>query len=159
MYALLVYYHHTAHKQATERQATIGLALIAAWLMAVSRGWLTLESVGLSAMSGSVVMYAMPLVSLVRALKQAANVEGISLHMAVITLLVSSSWVAYGSCINDHYVLIPNALGVGVSTCQLVLWRAQKSRRRSIESSSHRKADVRDNDPLLVQRTIELRKL
>lgn len=160
MLSLAVYYQNTGYKRVTELQGILGLTVVAAWLVAIARGWLTLDGVGLSAMSGSVVMYAMPLVSLVRALRQVAGAvicpASVSLEMVTVALLVSLAWVAYGACIHDRYVLIPNALGFVLSVCQLGLWGLQRTLRHR-QAAQPCKSGAQD--PLLLQRTIELRKL
>jgi hypothetical protein len=143
-YSAFIYHRNTQYKQETEWLALGGLALGFLWLVAIQNGALTLDWVGLSAMLGSIVMYAMPLASLIEAaqrifgrskpafngtigkMAQAQSIweqrDGISLGMVLVTMGVSGTWAAYGWILSDQYVFIPNGLGLLLSGLQFVLW-------------------------------------
>lgn len=141
LYSALIYHQHTIHRKSCQIFSIIGLAGVLFWFMAVSDGWIKLDGIGFSAMTTSVCMYASPLTAVFGILKHHFSAEapktvllnrkkisrwvpreGISLGMILVTLAVSSSWLAYGLVIGDKFVAIPNGLGVFMCLIQYGVW-------------------------------------
>lgn len=148
VYSGLVYHRHTQHQAACEYLTIAGLVGILVWLVLIYRGQIKLNDVGFSAMIGSVVMFAAPLVALVHivqrhfgsrsssatsphstsAHKSRASVsiwiprEGLSLGMIGVSCAVSGSWLFYGLAIRDAFLSVPNGLGLLLSGLQLCVW-------------------------------------
>ena len=142
LYSALIYHQHAPHRAACEYLSIGALSGVLLWLIAIARGQVKLNDVGLSAMIASVVMFAAPLVALLHILQRhfslkaspksgrsaasAASIwtprEGLSLAMIGVSCTVSGAWLLYGWVIGDAFLSVPNGLGLLMSGLQLCVW-------------------------------------
>ena len=73
------------------------------------------------AMVFNVIMFISPGQKILRVIKE-KNYKLIPIYSTVINVLVSSTWLGFGICINLISQIIPNALGVFFSILNTLLW-------------------------------------
>eukprot|EP00048_Salpingoeca_helianthica_P017596 m.238077 g.238077 ORF g.238077 m.238077 type:complete len:221 (+) comp21558_c0_seq1:146-808(+) len=76
---------------------------------------------GLIACTGSVMLFASPLTSLL-AVVRSHSTESMTFSFSIMSFIVSTSWSLYGHLTEDVFVMIPNILGVVLSCVQLSLF-------------------------------------
>ena len=69
----------------------------------------------------TILMFASPLVTVVDVLKTRSTAS-MSLSMTLAALVCSSLWLAFGLCLEDPFVWLPNVAGLGLSGLQLLLF-------------------------------------
>ena len=101
--------------------ASIFLISIEIILMAIEVSWGNYAVLSYIAMIFNALMFVSPFQKILRVIKE-KNYKLIPIYSTVINVLVSSTWLGFGICINLISQIIPNALGVFFSILNTSLW-------------------------------------
>eukprot|EP00667_Euglena_gracilis_P014320 EG_transcript_14836 len=107
-----------------QRPGVLARGLLSAGVPATFLLWCPpLDTLGLVASGFAVSMFASPLAQLGQVV-QAGDSAALPFAQILMGALCTSAWTAYGWCIGNPFVLIPNGLGAVLSLIQLAIyWR------------------------------------
>ncbi|CAN0298894.1 unnamed protein product, partial [Ectocarpus sp. 13 AM-2016] len=73
---------------------------------------------GIAASAATAIQYGAPLAELVKQVVRRRSTEGMSLALAVVSLVCSTLWMTYGVMLVNAFIYVPNLLGVCFSVTQ-----------------------------------------
>ncbi|CAM9180926.1 unnamed protein product [Ectocarpus sp. 6 AP-2014] len=73
---------------------------------------------GIAASAATAIQYGAPLAELVKVVRRRST-EGMSLALAVVSLVCSTLWMSYGVMLVNAFIYVPNVLGVCFSVTQV----------------------------------------
>lgn len=76
---------------------------------------------GVLAAGFSMVMFATPLLGALEVIK-AKSTAGMQFGQSVVFFLCSASWTGFGYMLQDNFILVPNGVGCGFASLQLLLF-------------------------------------
>ncbi|KAK9763393.1 Sugar transporter [Basidiobolus ranarum] len=119
----LVYHHYTVKKDHVENRILLLIIFICGFLLHIKH--LTAERavtvLGLSSSLASICMYAAPLITTSKVISTGSTAS-LSLPLSSTSFINCVLWFAYGYALNDHFIVIPNALGALLAGSQLALF-------------------------------------
>ena len=101
--------------------SSIGLIILEVFIMYLAVLWANLVFISYIAMIFNLFVFISPGQKILRVIKE-KNYKLIPIYSTVINVLVSSTWLGFGICINLISQIIPNALGVFFSILNTSLW-------------------------------------
>jgi len=84
---------------------------------------------GIISNTATVFMFASPLTTMISVI-QTKDASSIPILLSIASFACSTSWFLYGVTLQDYFVMIPNGLGIALSSLQLFLVKTYGQKRK-----------------------------